>query len=791
MAWTSLTNAIRFNGLPKVLAGPILRRVEKDSVSVWIACKESFKAQLLVGPAADSNNQPVSVKAGSNQLNAAPPQVQSTSLGQHLHVALVTTPIPNGLSPGKIYQYLLFFDTGQWLDGTDVVKGGLASIRYGSFKGPTFMLPAATPGDLKFAHVSCRKPHGGKLDALTALDTLLVATHADPAKRPQQLFHTGDQIYADDVADMLLFMLRDASQALVGTIKEDAPGLGQEYAALGAADKRAPGNRQSSISDGGLSTTDGASHLVYLGEFYAMYLFAWSTALWPLVSDFPTFEDTRPGVPQKEVIAYSGFVGTDPPDSKAYKTYQAQSKALTRFRNDLGKVRKALANIPSYMMFDDHEVTDDWFLSKEWSGKALSNPLSRRIMQNALAAFAVFQAWGNTPERFTANTPGRSLLTLLADLATSTPNFSFNDVGFALLPTLNPSNGNLERPAGALDWHFDIAFPAYRLIVLDTRTHRGFDSPLAAPRLINDSHMGLQLPAPTVSKLTIVVSPAPIVGYLPVEYMLQGAVAGAAAATHFSLTGFLRNPARAVIFYVLTEAFDVGTKSRRFLMSLLDFEAWGYHEGAFQEVIRRLSGYGQVVVLSGDVHYSYSNYTHYWNDRVGQVAKATIAQLCSSAAKNNEFKPDLVEKAATTAIDIGPLNDFTFLGSQISFGKYDIRDWFSGTSVATAPHWQYRIRFVSDRREQSKRGFSGGAAISSKQGLSEEARARIENGSRLVLARDSIGVVSFDWTTTTTAKVRHELHWSPTGGDPTVSPPAAAAHTLHEIALTLPGARQV
>ena len=42
------------------------------------------------------------------------------------------------------------------------------------------------------------------------------ALEQEPQKRPHQLFLTGDQIYADDVADVLLFMLMDASETLLG-----------------------------------------------------------------------------------------------------------------------------------------------------------------------------------------------------------------------------------------------------------------------------------------------------------------------------------------------------------------------------------------------------------------------------------------------------------------------------------------------------------------------------------------------------------------------------------------------
>ena len=43
----------------------------------------------------------------------------------------------------------------------------------------------------------------------------------------------------------------------------------------------------------------------------------------------------------------------------------------------------------------------------------LGKPLGRRIVCNALCAYAVFQAWGNDPDQF-EDGPGRALLSTLS-----------------------------------------------------------------------------------------------------------------------------------------------------------------------------------------------------------------------------------------------------------------------------------------------------------------------------------------------------------------------------------------
>ena len=53
------------------------------------------------------------------------------------------------------------------------------------------------------------------------------------------------------------------------------------------------------------------------------------------------------------------------------------------------------------MIFDDHEVTDDWYLSQSWRSRVLTAPFGRAIVRNGYAAYAVCQAWGNDPAAFT------------------------------------------------------------------------------------------------------------------------------------------------------------------------------------------------------------------------------------------------------------------------------------------------------------------------------------------------------------------------------------------------------
>ena len=108
---------------------------------------------------------------------------------------------------------------------------------------PSFVLPPEDVNLLRIVHGSCRKPHGVGKEMLSALDTILASAIQQGKDRPQQLFLTGDQIYADDVAAPLLFALIDAGNFLfAGNEEEVLPGSisllanwGQESAATSCA----------------------------------------------------------------------------------------------------------------------------------------------------------------------------------------------------------------------------------------------------------------------------------------------------------------------------------------------------------------------------------------------------------------------------------------------------------------------------------------------------------------------------------------------------------------------------
>lgn len=789
MAFTSISS--RISNMPLLLVGPILRKVTDISVSIFIVTKESKNVDIKVFDA--SNNL---VLSGSAHTKA---------LGEHVHALVISTDSASGtLHPNHVYHYNLEFDGVEMIQSNGTLTEGILvndhydlpeKITYSTHIYPTFKLPANNKNYLKFVHGSCRKPHGGKTDALRGLDTILSSTitserglsDGTPSEdviqeinqRPQFLCLTGDQIYADDVADSLLHMLMDAEEHLYrwGTSNQrenlpENPG----------AENLKPGNRQNLVAPReneivpNKITSSGSyakSHLLKLAEFYNMYLFAWSDMLWPADDDdLPNFATVYPGVsPTRTIPAYNGVLVQRPAreenTEKAEKFYKERI-ALKEFKKGLKFVRRALANIPTYMMFDDHEITDDWFLTKLWVQNSMNpNTLVRRLIQNGLSAFAVFQAWGNTPERF-ASGDGASILGQLESLNTNGGNNQsvFDSLGNLLLPQLNSVGTRLEN---GFSWHYHIDFINFRLIVLDTRTQRGYHRPEAPPALIHTSQISNQVITGTDKDLAIVVSPAPVFGNIAIEDI-----------------------------QVLTTLFYYRNPYEK------DYEAWVFDQASFQELLQRISSFSSSILLSGDVHYGFSASIQYWNNRSGSNTASGIAQLCSSSLKNSDTNTEVASYSRAFGLRVRP-NNFSFLGwnnpgSHITIDHYNPRlDTNTNRRIAVhgtpaiheieapivqlhnVPDWRYRIYFETDTRASSNRMENTPVPLSSSNAQAQAGYRHYNTfrwrSHRYVVGRDNICLVKLK---NNGAKLDHEF-WYVMGDRDAADDFVPQSSTEHEV----------
>lgn len=417
----------------------------------------------------------------------------------------------------------------------------------------------------------------------------------------------------------------------------------------------------------GLTSDAMDAHLIFLGEFYLMYLMSWADVLWPRdesgAISLPYYWESVPN--------YSWFG----PLSK-HNLIKIRDEQTLPFGRDLYKVRRVLANIPTLMIFDDHEVTDDWNLNEDWVIRVndpQASPMGAQLLRNALCAYAVFQDWGNNPKDYYLSDeagltpPGRQILNALqielaTDGAVSPPaitqssteaennlfeilqigNLAFQVIpdGAAAsavdpdnLPVISKKRANTEQmitdrlaSRNAKKWYWQYnPYPEgegfFKLIALDTRTWRGFpdehwagrydlhlkdafnfteskvNTRVAPAALIHTRALPRQLTEQlSTDLLNIVISPAPVFGLPLVEDALQ---------RHL----------------VLRESPEVA-----------DYEAWQGNPDAFKafQAALTLQNPRTVVLLSGDVHYAYSNYLEFPDAAEG----ARLVQLCSSSLRN-------------------------------------------------------------------------------------------------------------------------------------------------------------
>jgi hypothetical protein len=780
----------------------MLRRTTPRSVTVFVALKVACDVELFIHLTPD----PQSYLVCPRPEHAILP-TRTRALGQHLHVLCITATLPSSVSnldPDWIYGYDMRFTPiaggqAETLSSQGLLEGAYA-LGYADGVLPSFATLPAALKDLNLVHGSCRKPHGQGRDMLAVLDDFIAQDREHIHLRPHQLFLTGDQIYADDVNLCLLRTLTETGKMLLGwnEVMRDAYGI-VEFGLTDAWDGpnwRRGGHRRAAFvgESGAVGYTSGErdGHLMFLAEFIAMYLMAWSEVLWPRDASaqpgqtayaLPLFADSVKATDWQGVLTTAGFA-----DDVLKPTVAGREAALV-YASTLPKVRRALANVPTYMMFDDHEVTDDWNLNWTWVKNVRGRYAGRRLLRNGLLSYAVFQDWGNQPESYETGFGKLILDNLTYDSAGGTApaveTDPENDALFQALdlrplpPNLLPHayTPQMPDPASRKRWDYVVDGPQHRVIVLDSRTWRSFPTTLPGQKengpsaLIAHHILPLQLKRRSDPDcLHIVVAPAPVLGIPVVEEVVQRIYA------------------------------NVSTPEAA------DMEAWGADRETFELLLAKMAELGRVIILSGDVHYAFSNQTAYFREQPGGV-RARFVQLCASAFKNEDDKTRAIGLGGHLLTPDTPVGWLGFEGDQYAllqvaragFSKPDAWEYVRVTTlpkaaqltlkswarhyyfnvvyadrfgppavlpsegwkidefveelqqVAPQSDWRYAITYLRDNREKSVR---------QKQRFGVKLE-RILEPARSIVGFNNIGRISFNDSAPGQAvlSVTHRLYW--------------------------------
>jgi hypothetical protein len=744
--------------LPVVLAGPIVRRVEPRLFTVWIALRDAVASPDSVEVKIWRGIQTSGPAAGavvSGDPLVASGTATTRQFGQHLHVALVVVklnaPQPP-LDPGTIYSYDVIIHRGGDTQNLETL-GFLAdqpeppppadtpaalALGYATDRLPTFCTPPASIDKVRLTHGSCRRSNAPGFDALAFLDDAIAENLTNPDERPQQLFLTGDQIYADDLGAGMLWMVHNIGEAVMGAPEN----LRVNNNPIPVTMANFPAERRLKFVNetAALTTTDGKNHLLSFGEFAGMYLASWNPRIWsPLGKDSDVFAQFAGDERMRVLLSYPeasfakedafkpmtvangethpvfGAPGSNPgsvaqaiSDWKANRTaerggFTEEQLNTILFRHGVPRVARALANIATYMMADDHEVTDDWNLNQKWRNRVYSTSAGKDIVRNGVAAFGVFQGWGNDPTKFEPAGNNKDFLDQTSAIFTGAGPYPTGSLD-RIEQLCSVSNIKLDKQPA---WHFQIAGPRHVVAVLDSRTRRKFTGQAYEPPDLIGNNRDEQIPKGPFTdehELLFIVAPAPVFGPELIE-SLGWPLAVMLTDLKIKDNGLSQaGPGRALVG---TEKFDA--------------EGWASNPQAREDFLKRLATFPRAVILSGDVHYGCSMAVDYW--KKGTATPVRIAQLTSSGTRNN-FKPIVAALVRTNALTqplfsgisaeqlawnspptIGlPAGAFVSPGRLARLGRSPAMvpadGWPNGTTIApdAAPDWSWRATMVRDTR---------------------------------------------------------------------------------------------
>jgi len=695
------------------------------TATIWLGLQMAF----TVGGSIVSGDAPI-VKATT----------KTRRFGKHLHLALVTVTIPEPappLSPGTIYSYDITVD-GKGLKQLGLLADEVAdsippeqrqfrplglALGYVTDRLPSFVTPPPVIEQTRFVHCSCRNTIGPGYDALAWMDTLIGNQLTNTAERPQQLFMTGDQIYADDLSGALLYMLSNLAEQLVGTsemmhVSATPQGGGtivDKSFAVNLTNFPAYRRHKLTVDVGGYTSGDGENHLLGYGEYCAMYLAVWSPRMWgelgtvdrlylplpPEVPELHSFLDQ----PEKA----KPFDGSVPAWREAQKApdswFNTSVARLKLFRDGVPHVARALANVATYMIFDDHDVTDDWNLHKKWTNRVYSKPFGKDLVRNAVMSYAVFQGWGNDPVAFDQG-KNKELLEEIQRL--------FGGDGPYPLGSTDRVDTLIGITGATFDkqavFNYVVPAPKMRVIVLDTRTRRKFTGNAYLPPDLVGLDRDAQIPAGPLTdgrELVFIVSAAPVLGPGLIESLAWPLAQVAIDTVNFG-KGLDGNG---------TQKANVGVEK-------YDAEGWSSNEAAREALLKRVATYASAVFLSGDVHFATSVTLDYYKKGVNKPSR--IVQLTSSPARNQfkavvrllvrqnpflqaletEFRAGRFGWNGASTIVI-PTEGFVSPGRRSRMRRspslLPSSGWPVNTTIPTdkQPDWRWRLSLVRDKRPES------------------------------------------------------------------------------------------
>ncbi|MEV6110227.1 alkaline phosphatase D family protein [Streptomyces sp. NPDC051940] len=367
----------------------------------------------------------------------------------------------------------------------------------------------------------------------------------------------------------------------------------------------------------------------------------------------------------------------DDPDGPGAQIADYEEYTLLYYESWLDpEVRWLLSTVPSCMIFDDHDLIDDWNTSAAWQSEIRRRPWWQERVVGGLMSYWVHQHLGNlSPAELAADRLYKAVQA--ADDATDLVR------DFALRADTEPAT---------VRWSYRRDFGRVRLLMADTRGARVLDEERRA--MINDAEFGWlreqALDAPDSYDHLLVGSSLP--------WLLPPAIHDAEAWNAALCLGG-RGPRWARIGERMRQAGDL--------------EHWAAFPSSFTALTELITEVGRgphapatVSVLSGDVHHAYVS-----EPRWAEPVRSRVAQLTCSPMHNS------IPAAIRAGFRFGWSRGGRALGRLLArhgrVGRPPVDwnrtggPWFGNQLMTLTLHGRDRARLRLDQAEAARGGTRG------------------------------------------------------------------------------------
>ncbi len=270
-------------------------------------------------------------------------------------------------------------------------------------------------------------------------------------------------------------------------------------------------------------------------------------------------------------------------------------------------VRQVFAVMPTYMIFDDHDVINNWNISPQWRASMLQHG-QEQVLVDGLIAYWVYQGWGNLVSREQTDHP---LLTIMQEAEQSGEDALERLRTYIKREVYRKSDGH---------WHYTIPTTP-PIFVVNARTERttvftDYPDDIYGPtRIMSQSQMAEleEWMQRHDTSLSLLVSSVPVL--LPPLIGLAEYLMGIR----------LWQPGLRWLGLRLAHI------QQRFALRI-SFDHWPVYSQTWHELIHSLTRRTHdVLVLSGDVHFSYAMEAH---RSFFKNTKARLIQFVSTPLQN-------------------------------------------------------------------------------------------------------------------------------------------------------------